>query len=192
MIMAIQVGKPAPEGSVNAYVRGLDHPRTIQFAGLRGRWTVLFFYPRDFTFVCPTELQEFARLHDAFTAEGATILAASTDSYYSHKAWFESDPRLAEVRYPVIADTAHRLSSAYGVLTEDGTALRGTFIIDPDGIVRHMQVNDLDVGRNKEETLRLLRALQTGELCPVSWRPGEPTLTQALAAEAMAAATLAA
>ena len=137
----------------------------------------MFFYPRDFTFVCPTELQALARLHGAFTWEGALVLAASTDSYHAHRAWFEADPRLREAAYPVIADPGHRLSTAYGVLTEEGAALRGTFILDPEGILRHALVNDLDVGRNVEETLRTLRALKTGALCPVAWQPGQPTLS---------------
>jgi peroxiredoxin (alkyl hydroperoxide reductase subunit C) len=137
---------------------------------------VLFFYPRDFTFVCPTEIQAFARLHVQFTAEQAVVLAASTDSYHCHKAWYETDQRLREVAYPVLADTAHVLSHAFGVLADDGAARRATFIVDPFGVVRHLQVNDLDVGRNVEETLRLLRALRTGERCPASWMPGETTL----------------
>ncbi len=176
--MSIRVGKPAPELTVEAYVRGEAQPRVIELGELRGGWTVLFFYPRDFTFVCPTEIQAFARLHAEFAREGAIVLGASTDSYYSHKAWFESDPRLSEVTYPVIADSGHQLSAAYDVLLEDGAALRGTYIIDPDGIVRSMHVNDLDVGRNVEESLRLLRALRTGELCPENWQPGQEMLSQ--------------
>lgn len=175
--MSVYIGKPSPELVADAYVRQEREPSTISLSDYRGRWVVLFFYPRDFTFVCPTEIQEFSRLHPEFKRERAVVLGASTDSYFSHKAWYETDPRLRDVAYPVIADTSHRVSADYGVLTDDGTALRGTFIIDPDGIVRHMQVNDLDVGRNVEETLRLLRALRTGELCPASWNPGEPTLS---------------
>ncbi len=186
--MTIHVGKPGPELTVETYVRGASEPRTISLAELRGRWVVLFFYPRDFTFVCPTELQSLARLHGAFAREGALVLAASTDSYHVHQAWYEADPRLREVAYPVIADSSHRLADAYGVLTEDGAALRGTFILDHEGVVRHMQINDLDVGRNVEETLRTLRALKTGALCPVNWQPGQPTLSDGPAEEAEEAA----
>lgn len=175
--MSIHIGKPAPDFGTDAYIRQENGPATVSLADHSGSWIVLFFYPRDFTFVCPTEIQEFSRLYPQFRRERAVVLAASTDSYYSHKAWYETDPRLHDVNYPIIADTSHQVSDAYGVLMEDGTALRGTFIIDPEGIVRHMQVNDLDVGRNVEETLRLLRALRTGELCPASWHPGEPTLS---------------
>jgi peroxiredoxin (alkyl hydroperoxide reductase subunit C) len=184
--MTAQVRQPAPTMTVEAYVPGTPQPRPIDLAELRGRWVVLFFYPRDFTFVCPTELVGFARLHEDFRHEHAVVLGASTDSYFSHKAWFESDPRLAEVRYPIIADSSHELSRAYGVLLPDGAALRGTFIIDPEGVVRHSQINDLDVGRNIDETLRLLRALRTGDLCPEAWQPGEETLTSILAREVSA------
>lgn len=175
--MVMRVGKSVPDSNLDAYVRGEPEPYAISLSSLRGQWVVLFFYPRDFTFICPTELQAFARLHDQFAQERAVVFAASTDSYYCHKAWFESDPRLREVTYPVIADTTHRLSATFGVLLDDGAALRGTFIIDPEGILRHALVNDIDVGRNVEETLRTLRALQTGELCPVAWRPGQATLS---------------
>jgi peroxiredoxin (alkyl hydroperoxide reductase subunit C) len=174
--MSIQIGKPAPSFSGDAYVRSGSGPVPLSLAGYRGRWVVLVFYPRDFTFVCPTELQALAALDGAFAQESAAVVAASTDSYHAHKAWYEGDPRLAAVEYPVVADTAHRLASAFGVLLDDGTALRGTFIIDPEGIVRHVLVNDLDVGRNHEDTLRTLRALRTGQLCPAGWRPGQRTL----------------
>ena len=180
----IRPGQPAPRLSFEVYTRGERQPTRVSLAELRGRWVVRFFYPRDFTFVCPTELQVLAQLELAFRAEEAAILAASTDSYYAHQAWFEGDRRLRAVRYPVVADTDHRLSEALGVLLDDGTALRGTFLIDPDGIVRYVQVNALDVGRNVAETLRLLRAYRTGELCPVGWQPGQPTLSELLRAQA--------
>ena len=172
----VMVGKPAPAFTSTAYVRGEEGLRSISLDDYQGRWAVLFFYPRDFTFVCPTEIREFARLYAQFERAGGVVLGASTDSYHSHKAWFETDPRLQDVACPVIADTTHALSDAFGVLGEDGAALRGTFIVDPSGVVRHLQVNDLDVGRNVEETLRLLQASRTGERCPAAWTPGEATL----------------
>ncbi len=175
--MAVRVGKPAPDFQVEAYVRGEPEPRPLALADYRGQWLVLFFYPRDFTFVCPTEIQAFATLHEHFEKENAVLLGASTDSYYSHKAWYEGDERLREVAFPVLADTSHKLTDAFGVLLEDGRALRATFILDPEGLVRHMLINDLDVGRSPAETLRTLRALRTGELCPESWEPGQPTLS---------------
>jgi peroxiredoxin (alkyl hydroperoxide reductase subunit C) len=127
----------------------------------------------------PHRARGFAELAEAFDAEEATVVAASTDSYYSHVAWFESHRMLQQVDYPVLADTAHELSRAYGVLTEDGSALRGTFVIDPEGVLRHASVSDQSVGRSPGETLRVLQALRTGELCPVNWRPGQPTLALA-------------
>lgn len=181
--MQLQVGKEAPDFKVDAYIRGASEPQEISLSDYRGQWVVLFFYPRDFTFVCPTEIEEFAELHGEFTREKAVVLGASTDSYFSHKAWFETDERLLEVDYPVLADTAHNIARAYGILLEDGAALRGTFIIDPEGVLRHSQVNDLDVGRNTHETLRLLRAFRTGDLCPSSWTPGAETLTVRIPAE---------
>ncbi|MGH6917467.1 MAG: redoxin domain-containing protein, partial [Geminicoccaceae bacterium] len=142
----------------------------------RGKWLVLFFYPRDFTFICPTEIAAYASMQGQFESEGA-VIGASTDSFYSHKAWFESEDRLRGVGYPVLADTSQHLTRAFGILLDDGAALRGTYIIDPEGRLRHMSVNDLDVGRNVEEPLRVLQALRCGQLCPAHWRPGAETLT---------------
>jgi alkyl hydroperoxide reductase subunit AhpC len=175
--MALRVGQPVPDHSVQAYVRGERAPSEFALSSHRGRWVVLFFYPRDFTFICPTELASFAEHHDAFLGERAVVLGASTDSYFSHKAWFESDPRLADVRYPVIADTAHELSRSFDVLLEDGATHRGTFIIDPSGLLLHMSINEHDVGRSVEEVLRILRAFRTGALCPADWTPDKATLT---------------
>jgi alkyl hydroperoxide reductase subunit AhpC len=175
--MSLRVGEPVPDHSVQAWVRGERAPSEFALSSHRGRWVVLFFYPRDFTFICPTELAAFAEHHDAFLAERAVVIGASTDSYFSHKAWFESDPRLAGVKYPVIADTAHELSGSFDVLLEDGATHRGTFIIDPSGVLLHMSVNEHDVGRSVDEVLRILRAFRTGALCPADWAPGSATLT---------------
>ena len=175
--MCITVGTEIPDFPIETYVPGEDGPVETSLPAYRGRWLVLVFYPRDFTFVCPTELQVFAELAPAFEAEEAVIVAASTDSYWSHKAWFESHWMLREVCYPVVADTGHRLGRAFGVLTADGSALRATFVIDPAGVIRHASVTDQSVGRSPGETLRVLQALRTGELCPVGWRPGRPTLS---------------
>ena len=175
--MALRVGQPVPDHSVQAYLRGEGSPSEFDLSSHRGKWVVLFFYPRDFTFICPTELAAFAERHDDFLDERAVVIAASTDSYFSHKAWFESDPRLAGVDYPVIADTAHDLSRSFDVLLEDGATHRGTFIIDPNGTLVHMSVNEHDVGRSVEEVLRTLQAFRTGALCPANWGPGTATLT---------------
>jgi alkyl hydroperoxide reductase subunit AhpC len=175
--MSIRVGESIPDHSVQAYVRGERSPSEFDLSSHRGKWVVLFFYPRDFTFICPTELAAFAERHGDFLDERAIVIGASTDSYFSHKAWFESDPRLAGVDYPVIADTAHELSRSFDVLLDDGGTHRATFIVDPAGTLLHMSVNEHDVGRSVDEVLRILRAFRTGALCPVDWAPGKATLT---------------
>ena len=175
--MAVRVGRPVPDHAVQAYLRGERAPIVFDLSSHVGSWVVLFFYPGDFTLICPTELSAFAKRHEEFLAEDAVLLAASTNSCFSHKAWFEIDPRLAEVRYPVIADGLRALSSSFGVLGEDGTADRATFIIDPSGMLLHMSITGRDVGRSVEEVLRVLRAFKTGAMCPADWAPGDPTLT---------------
>jgi alkyl hydroperoxide reductase subunit AhpC len=175
--MTVRVGEAAPDHQIEAYQRDQRAPIQFSLSGQRGKWVVLFFYPRDFTFICPTELAAFAERHQDFLHERAVVVAASTDSYFSHKAWFESDPRLLGVNYPVIADTSHELSRAYDVLLENGATHRATFIIDPTGLLLHMSVNEHDVGRSVDEVLRILKAFRTGALCPADWAPGEATLT---------------
>lgn len=171
----IKIATKAPEFSeVMAYQTGSF--KKVSLSDWRGHWLVFFFYPRDFTFVCPTEIEEFSRLEKEFKEADALILACSTDSEWSHKNWFETDERLKSVKYPILADTAHKISESYGVLAEDGSAQRGTFIIDPEGIVRWINVSDSSVGRSVKEVFRSLRALQSGELCPVEWEPGKETL----------------
>ena len=178
---ALALGRSAPHVVADAYVRGVERPQHTALADYAGKWIVLFFYPRDFSAVCPDELQAFGALHDAFEAEDAVVLGASTDGYWSHRAWFESHTVLRDIRYPVLADPAHELSAAYGVLLQDGSALRATIVIDPEGEVRHLRANDTatTVGRSPDETLRVLQALRTGGLSPTGWRPGQPSLADA-------------
>ncbi|HHT9130913.1 MAG TPA: peroxiredoxin [Candidatus Tripitaka californicus] len=174
----VKIGDKAPQFEEMAYVKGAM--KKVKLADYNGKWVVLFFYPLDFTFICPTEIEGFAKFSKEFGKLGAVVVGASTDSEYSHKAWFEGDSRLKEVAYPVLADTAHRVSRAYGVLKEDkGIAYRGTFIIDPEGVIRYTLISDLSAGRSVKETLRVLQALQSGELCPVEWTPGQKTLGKA-------------
>ncbi|MBI5392622.1 peroxiredoxin [Candidatus Woesearchaeota archaeon] len=169
----VKVGEKAPMFVMDAYIDG--QITKIDMNDYHGKWVVLFFYPLDFTFVCPTEISGFARKIQQFESKNAVVAAASTDSAFSHKAWFEKD--LPEVKFPILADTSHQLSKAYSVLIEEkGIALRGTFIIDPEGVLKYMVVSDLGVGRSIDETLRVLEALQTGELCPIDWKPGMKTL----------------
>lgn len=142
------------------------------------KWLVLFFYPRDFTFICPTEIKSFAEHEKDFAAMNCEILGASTDSEWSHKAWFERD--LPMVQFPVLADTTLAVARAYGVLNEaDGSAERGLFIIDPEQHIRYILISAGSVGRSVKEVLRVLEAIQTGERCPVEWQPGETTLGKA-------------
>jgi len=141
----------------------------------KGKWLVLFFYPLDFTFVCPTEITGYSKKYDAFKGMDAEVLGVSIDSEHSHKAWINSD--LGKLNFPLPADLTKKVASDYGVLIEEeGIALRGLFIIDPQGVVRYSVVHDLNVGRSVDETLRVLKALQTGGLCPVDWSEGEDLL----------------
>jgi alkyl hydroperoxide reductase subunit AhpC len=174
-LLAPQVGEPAPIfDEMATYHKG--EFKTASLRDYAGKWIVLFFYPRDFTFICPTEIEEFGKMYPEFQNLGCEILAASTDSKEVHKAWFETDARLKAVSYPIIADTTHELADMYNVLDNDGAAQRGTFVIDPDGILRFILVSADSVGRNIQEMLRVVEALQTGEKCPANWQKGEETL----------------
>ncbi|MFH1173723.1 MAG: peroxiredoxin [archaeon] len=169
----VMINDTAPEFDAEAYVAGQVKRLTLK--EYKGKWVVLFFYPLDFTFVCPTEIRGFAAKEEEFKKLNAQVLGCSTDSAYSHKAWFEKD--LPDVKFPILADTSHAISKAYGVLKEDeGIAYRGTFIINPEGIIQYIVVSDLNVGRSVDETLRVVQALQTGGLCPIDWHPGQKTL----------------
>jgi len=142
-----------------------------------GRWLVVFYWPMDFTFVCPTEIAEFGRRNADFTDRHAQVLGVSTDTEYVHLAWRKDHPDLRALAYPMLADTRRELAQALGILHKtEGVALRATFIVDPEGVIRFVSVNDLSVGRNVDEVLRILDALQTDELCPCNWKKGEPTL----------------
>jgi alkyl hydroperoxide reductase subunit AhpC len=169
----LRVGQKAPDFIASAYVNG--EITNVRLSDYRGRWVVLVFYPLDFTFVCPTELLAFAASAEEFKSLNAEVIALSVDSVYSHKAWIERD--LRGVRYPIVSDITKQISREYGVLDDDqGVALRGTFVIDPEGVVQYEVVSALNLGRSTDETLRALEALQTGELCPANWRPGAQTL----------------
>lgn len=173
----LQIGKPAPNfENVTAYQDG--EFTKVSLEDYKGKWTVLFFYPRDFTFICPTEIRGFAKLEKEFGELNCNIIAASTDSEWSHKNWFEAD--LPEVKYPVLADTTQAISRSYNVLNEeDGSSERGLFILDEENVLRYIVVSSGAVGRSVKETLRVLKALQSGELCPVEWEDGEDTLGKA-------------
>ena len=141
-----------------------------------GKWQVVFFWPMDFTFVCPTEIAAFGRRYAEFRERGCEVLGASIDTHYVHLAWRERHPDLKDLPFPMLADTRRELTQALGILHPDGVALRATFLVDPEGIIRHVSVNDLDVGRSVEETLRILDGFQSGDLTPCEWHRGEDTL----------------
>jgi len=145
-----------------------------------GKWKIVFFWPKDFTFVCPTEIAAFGKLNGDFNDRDAVVYGVSTDSEFVHLAWRQNHEDLKDLPFPMLADIKRELSSALGVLDkQEGVALRATFIVDPEGIIRFVSVNDLSVGRNPQEVLRVLDALQTDELCPCNWQKGEPVLKAA-------------
>lgn len=144
----------------------------------KGKWQVWFFWPKDFTFVCPTEIVGFGELNKEFADRDAQLIGASIDSDFVHLAWRQNDARLANSPFPWVSDIKRDLSTALGILHDEaGVPLRATFIVDPEGIIRYVQANDLSVGRNPKEVLRVLDALQTDELCPCNWTQGEKTLS---------------
>lgn len=146
-------------------------------AAAQGKWCVYFFWPKDFTFVCPTEIEGFKDLYPQFTEKKALLFGLSTDSEFVHLAWRKSHPSLQDLPFPMLSDITRKLSEELGILHKtEGVCLRATYIVDPEGIIRHVSVNDLAVGRNPEETLRLLEGYQNGGLMPCNWRPGQPPL----------------
>jgi len=167
------IGQKAPDWKSVAYVNGEE--KVLDSASYKGKWLVMYWYPLDFTFVCPTEIRGFQSLLNDFKDDGVEVVGVSTDSYHSHKAWFaDRDTFGEEITHPVLADTNHAVSKAFGVLKEDaGVAFRATVVIDPEGIVRVYQVNDLSVGRSPKETLRTVQALQSGGLCGADWNKGD-------------------
>lgn len=175
----LTVGDRIPQFNLQAVVsleKGQEFAQ-ITSETYKGKWQVLFFWPMDFTFICPTEIAEFGKRNRDFADRDAQVLGASTDTHFVHLAWRNNHADLKNLPYPMLADTKRELSTALGILhREEGVALRATFIIDPEGIIRWVNVNDLSVGRSIDETLRVLDALQTDELCPCNWSKGEKTL----------------
>ncbi len=158
----------------------------ITDASLRGHWSVVFFYPADFTFVCPTELGDLAAHYDTFKSLGVEIYAVSTDTHFTHKAWHDTSETIARIGYPMLGDPTGRITRAFGVMVEDtGLALRGTFVVDPEGRIKAIEVHDDGIGRDARELLRKVQAAQyvaghPGEVCPARWTPGEETLAPSL------------
>ena len=171
---AVRVGKPAPGFTLEA-VSGEEF-KTVNLSDYRGKWVVLFFYPMDFTLVCPTEIRGFNTALPRFRELNAEVLAVSVDSKYSHLAWIKRGD-LGKLELPLLADFRKEVARSYNILDEEsGAAQRGLFIIDPQGHIQYLVVQNGDVGRSVDETLRILSALQTGELCPLGWKPGQKTI----------------
>ncbi|MBN2796915.1 MAG: peroxiredoxin [Clostridia bacterium] len=173
--MSRLVGKNAPNFEMNAVTGNAQEFVKINLDQYKGKWLVLFFYPLDFTFVCPTEITGYSKRADEFKALNTELLGVSVDSEHSHKAWINGD--LGQLNFPLASDMTKKVSDDYGVLIEEeGIALRGLFIINPEGVLQYSVVHDLNVGRSVDETLRVLKALQTGGLCPLDWDEGEALL----------------
>ncbi len=177
-----RVCQPAPDFTAMGVVNGKFEQVTL--SSFRGKNVILFFWPLDFTFVCPTEVVAFSDKIDAFTERNTVVLGVSVDSHFTHLAW-QNVPRnqggLGKIAYPMVADQTHEISWSFGVLLEDkGIALRGLFLIDTKGVVRHMLINDLPLGRSVDEAIRMVDALQffekNGEVCPANWHPGEASI----------------
>ncbi len=180
----LSISAPAPSFELNAYHN--EEFKTVKSEDYKGKWVVLFFYPADFTFVCPTELGDLADNYEKFKELNTEILVASTDTHFCHKAWHDSSETIKKIAFPMLADPTGSLSRDYSVMIEDeGLALRGTFIIDPDGILKTIEVNDNSIGRSTSEIIRKLQAAQFvyengSEVCPMNWTPGEKTLKPGL------------
>ena len=177
--MPVTPGQKAPDFKTTALIgRAFQEISLHDYAG---SWVVLFFYPMNFTSLCPTEIIDFNEMFKNFDASDTVLIGGSTDTEFSHVAWVQSHPDLGALHFPLFSDRNRRIAMDYGVLVpEEGYALRGTFIIDPRGIVRWMSIHDLYVGRNVSEILRVLNALQTNAFCPSNWHPGDETLCSAV------------
>ncbi len=174
------VGQPFPKFSLKATV-SLDKDKafeTISHENYPGKWKVYFFWPKDFTFVCPTEIAAFGKANGDFNDRDAQVLGGSTDSEFVHLAWRTHHDDLRNLPFPMLSDIKHELSKELGIIDPNaGVCQRATFIVDPQGVIRWVSVNDLSVGRNVDEVIRVLDALQTDELCPCNWKKGEATLS---------------
>ena len=179
----LRVGQSAPEFTATAVFD--QEFKTVKLSDFKGKYVVLFFYPLDFTFVCPTEIIAFSDRYEEFKKLNTEVLGVSVDSEFSHLAWIQTDPKeggIGDINYPIISDIKKEISTAYNVLDpEAGVALRGLFIIDKDGVIQHATINNLSFGRNVEETLRTLKAIQyvqshPDEVCPAGWEEGDKTM----------------
>lgn len=173
------IGKKINEFKATAYQNG--EFINVTSDNLRGKWSVVVFYPADFTFVCPTELEDLAEHYEKFKAEGCEVYSVSTDTHFVHKAWHDTSERIKKIQFPMVADPTGKISSEFEVLVEEeGLALRGSFVINPEGVIVAYEVHDMGIGREASELLRKLQAAkfvaEHGEVCPAKWQPGKETL----------------
>jgi len=178
--MTVKIGDQAPAFTADAFVD--NDIKKISLTDYRGKWVVLFFYPADFTFVCPTELGELADRHEEIKALGAEIISVSTDTGFVHKAWHDNSPTINKIKFPMLADPTGKVCQDYGTYIEgEGLSLRGTFFIDPTGVVKAYELHDNSIGRSADELIRKIQAAKYvaehgGEVCPMNWKPGSKTL----------------
>ncbi|NCN86888.1 peroxiredoxin [archaeon] len=180
----LKINYPAPKFSAEAFVDG--QIKKISLDDYKGKWKIIFFYPADFTFVCPTELGEMADKYEEFKKLGAEVLSVSTDTVFVHKAWHDASETIKKIKFPMVADPNHEISWNYQTLIEEeGVSLRGTFLINPEGILKAYEIHDNSIGRSADELIRKLEAAKFveengGEVCPANWHPGEKTLKPGL------------
>ncbi|HXG83794.1 MAG TPA: peroxiredoxin [Pyrinomonadaceae bacterium] len=178
--MTAKVGQPAPDFNMPSTKNMETLSENVKLSDYAGKWLVLLFYPLDFTFICPTELTAFSDRLDELNGIGAEVVGVSTDSVHSHRAWIKTpldQNGVAGLQYPLASDTGGKLARQYNILVEDeGIALRGLYIINPEGVLQYAVVHDLNIGRSVDETLRVLQGLQTGGLCSADWTPGQENL----------------
>ena len=185
-VSTVTINSKVPNISFEIYDPSSDSVKKVSLADYKTKWLIMFFYPADFTFVCPTELEEMAKLYSEFKKEGAEIISVSTDTVFVHKAWHDHTPAIKQIKYPMAADPTGSISKLFGTYIEaEGLSLRGTFIIDPKGVLKSIEINDNSIGRKGTETLRKLRAAKhvskhPGNVCPASWEPGDDTLKPGL------------
>lgn len=182
--MSTIINTRIPDFKAQAYVNG--EFKTITHQDLKGKWSIFFFYPADFTFVCPTELGDMADKYEAFKKMGVEVYSVSTDTHFVHKAWHDASDTIKKIRYPMLADPTGHLTRAFGVhIEEEGLAYRGTFVVDPEGRIRIAEIHDNGIGRNADELFRKVQAAQfvashPNEVCPAKWKPGDKTLKPGL------------
>ena len=180
----LEINSKAPAFEAKAFQN--DEIKTIKLDNYQGKWVVLVFYPADFTFICPTELGELADYYEEFKELGVEVLSISTDTVFTHKAWWDNSDTIKKIKFSMVADPNAKICRSYGTyITEEGLSLRGTFIIDPDGVLKAFELHDNSIGRSAKELLRKVKAAQFvrehgGEVCPASWEPGKPTLKPGL------------